>query len=146
MSHAQIVPNDGATAHRAPRLRGSGRHHGNGCLGHDWGWFDVGHVRFISRPEPEQGAYTDWQTKAAMGVVVRRRTRPSGIVTYGHRTACSSLKNGTAWSSDAKVVAAVASLGDRYSPSPRPTGSTCSTSATTSMAPRCAARRMASRN
>ena len=63
MSHAQTLPNDGPKQTAHPGCAAAGVT-GNACPGNDWGWFDVGHVRFISRPEPEPKAYTDWQTKA----------------------------------------------------------------------------------
>ena len=80
-------------------------------------------MRFISRPEPEPKAYADWQTKAD-AIMASAEADPNIwlIVTYGHRTACSSLKANGTWASDANVAPAVAALGDKYSPSARPDG------------------------
>jgi Carbohydrate binding domain/Purple acid Phosphatase, N-terminal domain len=122
MSHAQTLPNDGPQQTAHPGCAAAGVT-GNACPGNDWGWFDVGHVRFISRPEPEPKAYTDWQTKAD-AIMASAEADPNIwlIVTYGHRTACSSLKANGTWASDANVAPAVAALGDKYSPTARPDG------------------------
>ena len=123
MAHAQVEPNDTASQLAHPGCKPAAGTTTNGCLGQDWGWFDVGHYRFISRPEPDSGAYADWQAKAAV-IMADAEANPTiyGIITYGHRPPCSSLKNGTAWSSDTTVMAAVNYLGDRFSPVARPDG------------------------
>ncbi len=122
MAHGQSVPNDTALQTSHPGCAATGVT-GNACPGNDWGWFDVGHVRFISRPEPEPKAYPDWQAKAD-AIMADAQADPNIylVVTYGHRTACSSLRVNGAYASDPNVAPAVAALGDRYSPVARPDG------------------------
>lgn len=62
------------------------------CCGDDWGWFDVGGVRFISYPEPYTSAtWPDWQAKAS-ALMAAAQNDPSinYIVTFGHRPAYST--------------------------------------------------------
>lgn len=124
MAHPQVEPNDTGTQTTHPGCTPTPGQTTNGCQGEDWGWFDVGHYRFISRPEPDVGAYPDWQAKAD-AIMADAESNPNiyGIITFGHRPACSSLRDSTgAWSSDVNVMTAVNALGDRYSPVARPDG------------------------
>jgi parallel beta-helix repeat protein len=62
------------------------------CCGNDWGWFDAGHVRFISYPEPYSSAsWTDWRQHANT-LMTEAQNDPSihYIVTFGHRPAYST--------------------------------------------------------
>ncbi len=123
MAHPQVEPNDTSTQTTHPGCSPAAGQTTNGCQGQDWGWFDVGHYRFISRPEPDLGALPDWQVKAAV-IMADAEANPNifGIITYGHRPACSSLKVSGAWASDPKVDAAVNALAALYSPTARSDG------------------------
>lgn len=62
-----------------------------GGPGEEWMWFDYGHTRFISYPEPFTGAWADWQAKAdPIMAEAQADAAIRFIVTFGHRPAYSS--------------------------------------------------------
>src|SRR5204862_2412088 len=84
-----------------------------GCCGEDWGWFDVGGVRFISYPEPyTTGTWSDWASKVGP-IMAAAQGDPSihFIVTSGHRPAYSTGNH----PGDAQLAGIIDSLGDTYS-------------------------------
>ena len=117
--HAQREPTDTPTQTGHPGCAPPPGGSGNGCLGSDWGWFQVGHVLFISYGEPDPNSYTDWQAKVDP-VMAAAQNDPdiTFIVTYGHRPAYSSNATQVA----PKLQAAINALGDKYSPVARPDG------------------------
>ncbi len=63
----------------------------SGGPGEEWMWFDYGNVRFISYPEPFQGGWLDWKTRAS-ALMDQAQADPAiqFIVTWGNRPAWSS--------------------------------------------------------
>lgn len=62
------------------------------CCGEDWYWFDYGHTRFVSYPEPyTPETWAEWYVPAS-AVMDAAQADPSlrFIVTFGHRPAYSS--------------------------------------------------------
>ena len=57
ITNGQAVPSDTASQIANPGCGWETRATMNTCQGNDWGWFQVGHVLFISYPEPWPGAY-----------------------------------------------------------------------------------------
>ncbi len=84
-----------------------------GCCGEDWGWFDAGGVRFISYPEPYDGAtWPDWKAKAtAIFAAAQASPAINFIVTFGHRPAYSTGYH----DGDPELAAILGSLGNRFS-------------------------------
>lgn len=85
--------------------------------GEDWGWFDAGHVRFISYPEPGGSlaaqVYPNWQSAADL-IMAAAQADPNiwGIITWGHRAAYTSAAGSGVISPALK--AAADALGDKY--------------------------------
>lgn len=82
----------------------------NPCQGEDWSWFDAGHVRFITGPEPFSGAVAEWRT-AAEQVMAEAQASPNiyFIVTAMHRPSYSS-----AGGVDTNYRAATNALADKF--------------------------------
>jgi hypothetical protein len=119
MPNPQTTAADTATATSHPGCPPAAGTTGNGCRGTDWGSFKVGHVFFISYPEPETNGYPSWQTKAdALMSAAQADPTVSFIVTYGHRPAYSSAPSQVA----PALQTAINALGDKYSPAARPDG------------------------
>jgi hypothetical protein len=95
--HAQASPD-------APR---------KGCCGEDWGWFDAGHVRFISYPEPYTAAtWLNWRTVASRLMSAAQADRNINfIVTFGHRPAYSSGYH----AGEPQLASVLNTFGDSYS-------------------------------
>lgn len=91
ITNGQAVPNDTARQITNPGCGWETRSKTNTCPGNDWGWFQAGHVLFISYPEPWPGAYPAWQASAGR-LMASAQANPGidFIVTYGHRPAYSS--------------------------------------------------------
>lgn len=94
----------------------------NACQGDDWGWFQVGHVLFISYPEPWPGAIAAWR-KAASALMARAQANPdiTYVVTFGHRPAYTSLfdyDTGT-YAAQIDLQRAIDHLAQAYSPTTR---------------------------
>ncbi len=86
----------------------------NACQGSDWGSFTVGHVLYITAPEPWFQSYTDWQTGAdALMSTAMNNTNIYMIVTLSHRPAYSSIIGGLDQASS-EFQFAVNALGDKY--------------------------------
>lgn len=114
VTNGQAVSGDTATATKAPGC-GAAAHPGkNTCQGNDWGWFETGHVLFISYPEAWPGVYPAWQSAAA-GLMARAQTDPNidFIVTYGHPLPYSSVEP----LANLSLRSAIDSLALTYSPS-----------------------------
>ncbi len=114
VTNGQAVPSDTATQVTNP---GCGKETGsatNTCQGNDWGWFQAGHVLFISYPEPWPGVYPAWQA-AADQLMASAQADPNidFVVTYGHRPPYSSVE----FDVDTDLRAAIDSLAMKYSPS-----------------------------
>jgi len=65
----------------------------NPCQGEDWSWFDAGHVRFITAPEPFAGAADEWRA-AADTIMADAQADPNifFVVTAMHRPSYSSSR------------------------------------------------------
>ncbi len=63
------------------------------CCSEDWGWFDYGHTRFISLPEPfSSETRKDWKARAIpLFLAAQENPDIKFIVTYGHRSAYTSI-------------------------------------------------------
>ena len=94
-----------STAPGCPLVEGT-----NPCQGEDWSWFDAGHVRFITAPEPFSGAAAEWGA-AAEPIMAAAQADPNiyFVVTAMHRPSYSSGRL------DADYRQAVDSLADSYS-------------------------------
>ena len=85
---------------------------GNGP-GEDWYWFDYGNVRFISFPEPYDGAWTDWAARAdPIMRAAQKDPKITFIVAYGHRPCWSS---GADHGGDGTLARAMAKLRSQHS-------------------------------
>ncbi len=118
LTHAQTVTSDNPSRTSNPGCAGA--HSGNNCMGDDWGWFQVGGVRYISYPEPWPNAYRDWKA-AALPLMAQAQADPTVdfIVTYGHRPAASSASAQV----NPDLLAAITALSALYSPTAaNPTG------------------------
>jgi len=113
ITHAQTVPNDTTTKITSPGCGWETSSTTNTCQGEDWGWFQTGHVLFISYPEPWSGAYSAWQT-AADQLMANAQADPNidFIVTYGHRPAYSSDTTDL----DTSLQTVLNTLAAKYSP------------------------------
>lgn len=114
ITNGQAVPNDTATRTGNPGCGWETGSTTNTCLGSDWGWFETGHVLFISYPEPWPSAYPAWQAAAGQ-LMAAAQANPAidFIVTYGHRPDYSSLETAV----DTNLQAAIDNLALQYSPS-----------------------------
>lgn len=114
ITNAQTVPNDTASQINNPGCGWETGSTTNTCQGEDWGWFQTGHVLFISYPEPWPNAYPAWQTTAGQ-LMAQAQANPAidFIVTYGHRPAYSSSSTDV----DTNLRTALANLAQQYSPS-----------------------------
>jgi hypothetical protein len=120
LTNGQAVPNDIAKQTSNPGCGSASGSTVNTCQGEDWGWFQAGHVLFISYPEPWPGAEAAWQTKAG-AVMASAQADPDidFIVTYGHRPAYTSEPQAP----DPGVQSATQALAKLYSPTAaNPTG------------------------
>ena len=113
VTNGQAVPSDTAAQTSNPGCGWETRATVNTCPGSDWGWFQAGHVLFISYPEPWPGAFPAWQD-AADQLMAAAQADPAVdfIVTYGHRPAYSSVESDT----DPDLRAAIDNLAVKYSP------------------------------
>jgi hypothetical protein len=114
ITNGQAVPPDTATRTTNPGCGWETGSTTNTCQGSDWGWFQAGHVLFISYPEPWPNVYPAWQ--AAAGKLMASAQANPGIdfiVTYGHRPDYSSLESAV----DLNLQAAIDNLALQYSPS-----------------------------
>jgi hypothetical protein len=114
VTNGQAVPSDTATRTGNPGCGWETGATSNTCQGNDWGWFQAGHVLFISYPEPWPGAYPAWQA-AADQLMAGAQADPNVdfIVTYGHRPAYSSVASDV----DPDLRTAIDNLAMKYSPS-----------------------------
>jgi hypothetical protein len=114
ITNGEAVPSDTPTQIQNPGCGWATSATANTCQGSDWGWFQTGHVLFISYPEPWPNAYPAWQTKVD-GLMATAQADPNidFIVTYGHRPTYSSVTT----SVDLNLQAAVDNLALKYSPS-----------------------------
>jgi Purple acid Phosphatase, N-terminal domain/Calcineurin-like phosphoesterase len=118
--NAQTVPIDTTTKTTNPGCGWETGSTTNTCLGEDWGYFQAGHVLYISYPEPWQNAYSAWEP-VAQSLMSNAQADPGVdfIVTFGHRPAYSSLSSVT----DSNLRAALTTLSGLYSPtSSNPSG------------------------
>src|SRR5712692_2511989 len=115
VSNGQAVPGDTATAASAPGCRARAHPGRNVCQGSDWGWFETGHVLFISYPEAWPGVYPAWQSAAAR-LMATAQADPNidFIVTYGHPLPYSSVEP----LANLSLRTAIDSLALAYSPTP----------------------------
>jgi Purple acid Phosphatase, N-terminal domain len=114
ITNGQTAPSDKPNQLQSPGCGWATGSATNTCQGNDWGWFQTGHVLFISYPEPWSNAYPAWQTKAD-SLMADAQANPNidFIVTYGHRPAYSSV----ATEIDSNLQTAITNLAIKYSPS-----------------------------
>jgi hypothetical protein len=114
ITNGQAVPSDTASQIQNPGCGWATSASTNTCQGNDWGWFQTGHVLFISYPEPWPNAYPAWQTNVD-GLMATAQADPNidFIITYGHRPTYSSITT----SVDLNLQTAVNALAAKYSPS-----------------------------
>ena len=114
MTNGQTVPSDTATQIQNPGCGWATGSPTNTCRGNDWGWFQTGHVLYISYPEPWPNAYPAWQATAdSLMAAAQANPNIDFIVTYGHRPAYSSVSTST----DSNLRTAINNLALKYSPS-----------------------------
>ena len=114
LTNGQTTPSDTPTRTQSPGCGWATNSPTNTCLGNDWGWFETGHVLFISYPEPWTNAYSAWQTKAdSLMATAQSDPNIDFIITYGHRPAYSSVTTGV----DQNLRTAIDALAVKYSPS-----------------------------
>lgn len=114
ITNGQAVPTDTSSRTQNPGCGWATNSVTNTCQGNDWGWFQTGHVLFISYPEPWPNAYPAWQARAD-SLMAAAQADPSidFIITYGHRPAYSSVTTDV----DLNLRTAIDNLALKYSPS-----------------------------
>lgn len=114
VTNSQTVPNDTKSQINNPGCGWETGSQTNTCMGEDWGWFQTGHVLFISYPEPWPNDYPTWQATADQ-LMANAQANPTidFVITYGHRPAYSSSTTDI----NTNVQTALNNLALKYSPS-----------------------------